>query len=152
MNYSFRCKCDQCPPDKQCCGEFDGISNCLTPVGNHAFSDIVLTTDDVEKMKSSGLDDIFENRDGLFFLKLNKNGSCPHFSADGKCLIYESRPSLCKAYPLYLDMFGGLCYINSCPGTCCQKGSDSNYSDQVKALLDVYQQLIDYYRTEFAKE
>lgn len=151
MNYSFRCKCDQCPPDQQCCGEFDGISNCLTPVENRLFSDIILTNADVEKMKNAGLDDIFENRNGLYFLKMNPNGSCPHFSNDRKCLIYENRPSLCKAYPLYLDMFGGLCYINSCPGTSNQKESDSNYSDQVNALLDVYQQLIDYYRTQFAK-
>lgn len=147
MNYSFSCKCDQCPPDKQCCGEFDGISNCLTPVGNHAFSDIVLTNADVEKMKSNGLDDIFENRDGLFFLKLNKNGSCPYFSADGTCLIYESRPSLCKAYPLYLDMFGGLCYINSCPGVGSQTSAYESYAPQINALLNIYQYLIDHYRS-----
>lgn len=148
MKYSFQCKCEQCPPDKQCCGEFDGVSTCLTPMGNQIFSDIVLTYADVEAMKMNGLEDIYENRDGLFFLKMNINGSCPHYLSDGKCKIYPYRPSLCKAYPLYLDMFGGLCFINSCPGANSQADNLSKYSHQISALLDVYQHLIDFYRSK----
>ena len=139
----FKCLGADCP--NHCCGAFNGINENLSIIGNRRFSDIILTDQDCDNLVAYGADEyIVEGENGLKRMRTLEDGTCTALE-QGKCKIYPARPSLCQAFPLYLDMFGGVCCINECKGY-----NDQNcFVDDKKALenlLDIYQYWIDYYR------
>jgi Fe-S-cluster containining protein len=93
------------------------VQNKLFPLYKHGFSDIALSKENVGYIRRIGKKDriYLDSKIGLWFVKLNKDKSCP-FHIKGSCEIYKSQPPMCKAYPFYLDHFAGLCIDTSCPG------------------------------------
>ena len=112
---NFRCLKEKCP--KSCCGPFNGVQSKLFSLYKHGFSDIALSRENVDYIRKIGKKDkaYLDNKTRLWFVRLNKDKSCP-FHIKGSCGIYKSQPPMCKAYPLYLDPFAGLCIDTSCPG------------------------------------
>ncbi len=67
-------------------------------------TDMLLSKDDVERIRKLGFDSKFFviKKNGWLYLK-NCNGRC--FFHDGtKCLIYENRPEGCRLYPVIFDI------------------------------------------------
>jgi len=132
----LKCLESQCP--HHCCKEFDGISAKISPFENtHSFSDIFLTDEDVSELVSLGYNNlIIRTESGLSKLKTFEDGLCSALE-DGKCAIYPHRPTICRAYPLYIDMFAGLCIMNDCPATskelCC------SFTDELHSIIKIYE-------------
>lgn len=138
----FNCKGKNC--ENHCCGAFDGISKKLNPLGGD-FTKIILLPGEAEKIKNAGRNDLIEiMSNGMGVMKTDENGLC-HGLVDGRCEIYEHRPAICKAFPLYLDMFAGICYVNEC-GAFRGDIPKEDYRDALDNLLDIYQFWIDYYK------
>jgi Fe-S-cluster containining protein len=93
------------------------VQNKLLSLCKHKFSDIALSRENADYIIKIGKKNkiYLDRKTGLWFVKPNKDNSCP-FHIKGLCKIYESQPPMCKAYPLYLDPFAGLCIDASCPG------------------------------------
>jgi len=140
---NFDCLGSSCP--NHCCGAFDGITPNLKSVEGRSFSDIILTPEDERSLREGGYDSyIVRGADGVARIKTAEDGTCSALK-DGKCLVYEHRPSICKAYPLYLDMFSGLCFVNECVAFT----EDIDVDDcrvALGSLLDLYEFWIDHYR------
>ena len=142
-NNNFKCLGNTCP--NHCCGSFNGISNRLTSISDVCYSDIILLPNDVENIRRIGREDLIAKAaNGLSKLKTYEDGTC-HALKDGRCLIYEARPAICKAFPLYLDMFAGISYINDCPAF-SEKINQEFYDRSKNSLLDIYQFWIDFYK------
>lgn len=137
----FRCKGIKCK--NHCCGAYDGVSQNLIPINGIKSSEIILLPKDVEKIRECGREDLIKSGDnGISTIKTYKDGTC-YALKNGKCEIYANRPSICKAYPLYLDMFTGVNRIKECEafvGDICV----SDCGDSLKALIDVYQFWVNY--------
>ena len=59
---------------------------------------------------------IMRHADGMFYIRLKKDGSCP-FWRDGICNIQDMKPAICRAYPLMdLDSSIGVVMDSRCPG------------------------------------
>ena len=142
---NFDCLGKDCP--NHCCGAYGAISDKLQSMSGVKFSEIILTDSDVQKIQNAGLERyILCGKDGLYRIKTHEDGAC-YALEDGKCAVYSVRPSICIAYPLYLDMFVGLCYLNECPAF-SESISVSDTHDALLNLLDIYQYWIDYYRKQ----
>lgn len=142
MNH-FLCKGKLC--NKNCCMEFNGISDRIIPFrGLIDFSDIVLSKDDFAALIEHGYQRFIDtSNEKIYKIKTSETGVCSAFSS-GKCLIYDFRPTVCKAYPFYIDMFAGLCTIKDCDAV----SNDSNmidYIDDIRAVLEVYKKWISFY-------
>lgn len=115
---NFECRGDSCK--NCCCGVFKGVNDRLSNIDSRPFDEIVLTEEDYENLYKCGRSDLIEEgysnqmHKNYRRLVLNKDGSCPA-RIDGKCSIYAYRPTLCRAFPFYFDMFTGLCAV-SCEG------------------------------------
>ena len=144
-NVGFSCLGAACP--NHCCGAFSGLSGKLKKLDKLAFTEIVLLPEDVTRIREAGKAAYIVRKDpDLFTMKTEKDGTCAALH-EGRCELYDVRPSLCKAYPLYLDLFAGLCYVSECPAFDPQMPV-SEYRDALRHLLDVYQYWIDRYRAE----
>lgn len=139
---NFKCLGKDCP--NHCCGAFDGISNKLKELSSISFSEIVLLPEDVERIEKARKEKyIISEENGIYKIATKRDGTCLALE-NGKCAIYEQRPTICKAYPLYIDMFAGLCYVNECSAF----NPDFNieeYRNALKSLLEIYKYWIDYY-------
>lgn len=117
----------------------------MQPLGNIDFSEIVLLPEDVNRLKEAGCEGLIRtNAEGIATILTAPDGTCAALK-DGRCAIYDARPAICRAYPLYLDMFTGACTLNECKAV----PSDLKLSDCKEALaslLDIYQYWICYYR------
>ena len=51
---------------------------------------------------------------GCFCIAIDENNVCPAFK-NGRCLIYNVRPDVCRLYPFYFDNFSGLFVHKDCP-------------------------------------
>lgn len=139
---NFKCLGKDCP--NHCCGAFDGISNKLKELSNVKFSEIILLPEDVESIKKAGKEKyIVSEVNGVHKIKTQEDGTCLALE-DGKCAIYEQRPSICKAFPLYIDMFAGLCYVNECSAFNPTSNTEE-YKNALKSLLEIYKYWISYY-------
>ena len=132
---NFRCKAENC--QHSCCGPFDGISKELCSMDSRPFDEIVLTDEDYRRLCQNGCAELTEEgysevaKKPYHKMALEENGTCKAWK-DGRCLIHQFSPTLCKAFPFYFDMFSGLCAIE-CEG----------FSDEIWADLSDYQQFID---------
>ena len=82
--------------------------------------------------------------DGISTIQTAPDGTCAALD-QGCCSVYEARPAICRAYPLYLDMFVGVCALTECKAVTPDIPLQS-YSENLKSLLDIYQYWIDYYK------
>ena len=139
----FCCQGEQC--SKSCCGAFSGFSDKLISVEGRFFKDIVLTPQDVNRLKESIYKDyIFTGADGIKRIKTNEQGVCNAYQS-GKCLINGFKPTICRCFPLYLDAFIGLCAFKECPSV-EEIYTVENYINEIEYLLDMYEFWILYYR------
>ena len=109
------------------------------------FSEINLLPDDFERLKSAHLEHLIVcKEDNIMRIRTEADGTCAALE-DGKCTIYDNRPAICRAYPLYLDMYVGVCALKECSGVPANMGIKPD-SEALRSLLDIYQYWIDYYR------
>ena len=146
---NFECCADKC--GHNCCRVFNGVTNGMTSVDGRPFDEIVLTDEDCRNLHACGRSDLIEEgysiqmRKAYYRLNLNEDGSCKALE-DGKCSIYSHRPTLCRAFPFYFDMFAGLCAIN------CEGFSDDcrvplkNCAPAFEAVRKLYMFWTDFYR------
>lgn len=141
----FKCLGADCP--NHCCGAYSGGSSALHPLGSIGFSEIILLPEDVERLKNAGYEHLIRtNSEGIATIHTASDGTCAALK-DGRCNIYDARPAICRAYPLYLDMFTGACTLNECKAVppdlqLC------NCKEALYSLFDIYQFWIDYYRNK----
>lgn len=115
---NFCCKMSEC--SHSCCGPFSSITENLDNIDNRPFDEIVLTDADYKKIFAGGYVDLVEDGYSKDMAKsyhrmaLEADGTCKAF-VNGKCSIQAVKPTLCRAYPFYFDMFSGLCAIR-CDG------------------------------------
>lgn len=139
----FPCLGAACP--NHCCGAYEGITPNLQSLGPVKFSEIILLPEDAENLRNANFGHlILVKEDGIARIKTAPDGTCAAL-VDGKCDVYDCRPAICRAYPLYLDMYVGVCALKECPGVTSQMTLE-NHPDALKSLLDVYQYWIDCYR------
>lgn len=111
---NFVCLGDQCP--NNCCGPFGGVQRGIDSFDGRKFSEIVLTPEDAKRLLGSGCSHLMElTADGGYRMRTEKDGTCVALK-DGLCSIHQIKPTLCKAFPFYIDMFVGLCGVTECPG------------------------------------
>jgi len=106
-------KCINCK--NNCCSKsFVGLVDAFKHDDTDLFNQILLSQNEVNKIIEKFGADFIEYIDGQAYLALNKDRSCKAFK-DGKCLIYDCRPDVCKLYPFYFDPFCGICVDKNCP-------------------------------------
>ena len=131
---NFSCQKHLCK--SSCCGPFGGISCELVSVDRRPFEEIVLTPEDYRRIYSAGyaelIEEGFSEQTGKKYFKmaLEEDGTCRAFSR-GLCSINNIKPTLCKAFPFYFDMFSGLCAI------ACEGFSDEHWSELEGCLGDI---------------
>lgn len=139
----FNCLGAACP--NHCCGAYTGISPNLQTTGSTLFSEIVLLPEDVSRIQEAGYEHLIVHKnDKLSCIKTAPDGTCAALS-NGRCAIYDYRPSICRAYPLYLDMYTGVCLLKECPGV-SEDISIADFSYNLNYLLNIYQYWINFYR------
>lgn len=138
----FTCLGKKCP--NHCCGDFKGFSDYLKSLSGISFTEIILTNKDKEILEEASLDHLIVDKGkGVCTIKTSPNGTCIALQ-EGECSIYENRPSICKAFPLYLDLYVGLCADKMCPSF-IEREEISEYKESLKSMLDIYSFWIDYY-------
>lgn len=148
---NFRCKMNDCA--HSCCGPFSAITDNLNSVEGRPFDEIVLTEQDYKNIYRAGFGDLIEEAKSEAMNKsyhkmaLFPDGTCKAF-VDGKCIIQSVKPTLCKAFPFYFDMFSGLCAIN-CEGFDDQNSIPvSSLSSCFEAARKMYEFWIEFYSTQ----
>ena len=133
---NFTCLKDECP--SSCCGPFGGVQRGIDSVDGRQFSEIVLTDEDAKRLIESGCSHLIEPTErGRYRMKLLEDGTCSALK-DGRCSIHKIKPTLCRAFPFYVDMFVGLCGVTECPGFGSGWTKIENLQDEVKAAKDMY--------------
>ena len=123
---NFSCRMHLC--QHSCCGPFSGVANNITSIEDRPFEEIVLTPEDYKQIYSSGYIDLVEEsyspQTGKKYYKmaLEPDGTCKALK-NGLCSINSVKPTLCRAFPFYFDMFSGLCAIN------CEGFSDEYWTE-----------------------
>jgi Fe-S-cluster containining protein len=158
---NFRCLAEKCP--NSCCGPFAGVQQLTAAlrksdvgrsrgeseddfIHNDAqtiFTLIRLSDADVARLLDNGLGDMIVRRgtpdEPLYYLRLNEDGSCKALDANHKCTIYGARPAVCRAFPFYIDMFGGLSMIGSCPGVGAGRSKLKDHAAEIAAVRELYE-------------
>lgn len=115
---NFRCRMERC--GNCCCGPFEGIGGNISNVEKRPFSEIVLTEEDLSALLRNGREDLVEEHvselTGRTYhtMRTGDDGRCLAHT-DGRCSVNGFKPTLCRAFPFYFDMFSGLCMIR-CEG------------------------------------
>jgi len=145
----LKCLGARCP--NHCCKEYSGFSDRLQAIDSTGFSEIILLPRDVDNLRKAGMDSlIVKSSEGHWTIATSKEGVCGALT-DGKCSIYPFRPAICRCYPLYLDLFVGMCELTECPGV--EFGKPKHYDRTcVEELLSIYEYWIQYYRGKSEKE
>ena len=145
---NFCCRMQHCT--HSCCGPFAGITGELNNIDRRPFDEIVLTGEDYDLLYANGYADLIEEgyspemKKRYYKMALEEDGTCKAF-VDGKCLIHEISPSLCKAFPFYFDMFSGLCAI-ACEGFGDDHWTDlSQYKSNFEYARKMYEFWMDFY-------
>ena len=138
----FHCLGADCP--NHCCGAYAGFSPHLQNAGAVLFSEIILLPEDQERMRKAGFAHlIVQKSNGISCIRTAEDGTCAAL-CNGKCSVYDCRPSICRAYPLYLDMYTGVCVQKECPGV-NQETIPEDLPENLNSLLKIYQFWIDRY-------
>lgn len=153
----FTCLGSECP--NTCCGPFHG-TRALAPVLSHEdlgpvlgndgdngaeasiFAQIRLTDRDVLRLQRAGLDEYIVRRGDAaapdYYMRLAADGSCAALAKDGLCGIHASRPTLCRAFPFYFDLFAGLAMVESCPGVGAGEQTVDHLRTDIGAAVEMY--------------
>jgi len=155
----FVCLGSECP--NTCCGPFHGtraLHAALTPEDLGAalgetsevlqsdkasiFAQIRLTPSDVERLQSAGLDHLIVRRGSVdapnYYLRLKPDGTCAALSPTNLCSIHPHRPTLCRAFPFYIDLFAGLTMVSSCPGVGAGEQTVAELREEITAAAVMY--------------
>ena len=133
---NYICLRQKCP--NSCCGPFGGVQRGIDSIEGRSFAEIVLTTEDYRRLLDAGCAHLIErDSNGECHMRLLEDGSCMAFE-DGKCSINDYKPTLCRAFPFYVDMFVGLCGIISCPGFGRGWTLLSQLNPEIEATLKLY--------------
>lgn len=154
----FACLGSAC--QNSCCGPFHGTT-AVRAVLEHAdlgddiqrpgreglapeasiFAQIRLTEHDVRRLQDAALDGAIVRRGDpsspSYYLKLKPDGTCESLSPDGMCSIHHSRPTLCRAFPFYIDMFVGLSMVEACPGVGAGESSVADLQEEIEAAVEM---------------
>lgn len=142
----FDCLGNDCK--NHCCKSYSGMESKMRQLSGISFEKIILLPDDIAKIKDIGRTDLLADppSNGIVTIKTAKDGTCAAL-VNGRCSIYNNRPAICHAYPLYLDMFTGVCVLNE-----CEAAASVDYLSELKAnlfsLMEIYRFWIDYYEKE----
>lgn len=110
-------------------------------------SQIPLIEDDYNRIVNAGFEKFTEcTKGGEYLLRTELDGTCKAL-CKGKCLIYDVRPAQCKGFPLYLDMFSGLCILTDCEGVSYNENSTKDWKKEIKSVLAMYKYWIKYYES-----
>jgi len=156
----FVCLANRCP--RSCCGPFEGLS-ALQPAlalfdlglpleGTEEsskrkdislFAQIRLTTKDVKRLQDGGADHLIIRRGKPwtphYYLRLKPDGACAAFASDKTCSIHSIRPTICRAFPFYIDMFAGLSLIKACSGINAGETAVSELEEEICASVEMAQ-------------
>lgn len=134
---NYTCLMEECP--QSCCGPFGGVQKGIDSIYGTDFSEITLTNEDSSKIISEGFAYLIELMEGgVYRMKLEADGSCAAF-VDGKCSIHSINPSICRAFPFYIDMFVGLCAVSAtCPGVGSGWLDLKEINPEIEAARDMY--------------
>ena len=145
---NFACRMHLC--QHSCCGPFAGVAADITNVEDRPFEEIVLTPEDYKKIYSAGhaalIEEGYSEHMGKSYYKmaLESDGTCRALR-DGLCTIQDTKPTLCRAFPFYFDMFSGLCAID------CEGFSDEYWTEiencqyALEAAKRMYEFCLDFY-------
>ena len=162
----FACLGSDCP--NTCCGPFHGtralqaalshgdLGNVLRGAGDppergqlevSLFALIRLLEVDVKRLQDAGLDHLIVRRGAAdqpaYYLKLEPDGTCSALRSDKLCSIHSHRPTLCRAFPFYFDLFAGLSLVASCPGVNAGETPVEELQGEVEAAKAMYQFWLD---------
>ena len=144
----FNCKKQKCT--SSCCGAFNGISDSMIPIGTRKFYDIILTPKDLEHLHNSHFKDfIYIAEDGIGRVKTAEDGTCQAFKA-GKCLLNKFKPTICQCFPLYLDIFIGLCAIKNCPSV-TEDHTIESFTSELEKLIEMSEFWLTHYKQTLKK-
>jgi len=108
-------------------------------------TEIILLPKDIDRLTQAGYSHLIRKYpNGMARLDTATDGTCVAL-IDGRCSVYSCRPAICRAYPLYLDMFSGVCALTECKAVPDDMQLD-DYAEELENLLDIYQFWIDQYR------
>ncbi len=145
---NFSCRMHLC--QNSCCGPFAGITSHLTNIEERPFEEIVLTPEDYKKIYSAGhaelIEEAYSEHMGKKYYKmaLECDGTCKALK-NGLCSINDIKPTLCKAFPFYFDMFSGLCAID-CEGFSDEYWTEvENCSYALESAKEMYEFWLDFY-------
>jgi len=155
----FLCLGGDCP--NTCCGPFHGtqaVDAALTyedlgPVTGtdqdidaervSIFSQIRLTEDDIERLRSAGRDWLMIRRGEPdspdYYMRLRDDGTCAALGGDGLCSIHPHRPTICRAFPFYVDLFAGLSLVTACPGVGAGEQPVARLLPEITAAVEMYE-------------
>lgn len=145
---NFSCRMHLC--QHSCCGPFAGVAQHIASVEDRPFEEIVLTPEDYKQIYSAGYADLIEEsvspQTGRTYYKmaLEADGTCKALKK-GLCSIQNVKPTLCRAFPFYFDMFAGLCAID------CDGFSDDYWTElencqyALEAARKMYEFWLDFY-------
>ena len=140
----FHCKTPAC--SKHCCKSYNGNADRLQSIDNNNFSEIILLPEDKERLLAAGYECLVKESGNKhhFIIATEEDGTCLALEND-ICTIYDLRPAICRAYPLYLDMFAGICEQRECSGVI--DGDPREYNKEtISSAIDVYEYWIKYYK------
>ncbi len=157
---AFTCLGSECP--NTCCGPFHGtraLESALTQADLGTllgesdekmaqaksipiFAEIRLTPEDIERLQNAGHDGLIVRRktgeQTAHYMRLTPDGSCAALSPDKRCSIHPSRPTVCRAFPFYVDLFAGLSMIASCPGVGAGEQTVRELEPEIRAAISMY--------------
>ena len=122
----------------------------ISNLDRRPFDEIILTNEDYEHIYESGHSELIEEETSpitgkrYYRMALHPDGTCKAFK-NGRCTINAFKPTLCKAFPFYFDMFSGLCAI------LCEGFSDEcdtrleECKESFEAARKMYEYWIDFY-------
>lgn len=131
-----KCLGDKCP--NHCCTEkFKGLSEVLSVSAKDSGMPL-LNEEEVARIKNSGNLEYITYIEGKPYLKVYDNNRCAAFK-DGKCLIYDVRPDVCKLYPFYFDQSCGFCKDKHCPGNFTLDDVTQEHYEILKKRINLYE-------------
>ena len=138
---NFVCLMEACP--KSCCGPFGGVQIGIDSVDGREFHDIRLTADDSKRLLEAGCAELITRApNNEYHMRLMEDGTCVAFK-NGHCTIHKEKPTLCRAFPFYIDMFVGLCGVTSCAGFGQGWTDLANLAEEIEATKEMYRFWLD---------
>lgn len=133
---NFACLRDKCPAS--CCGPFTGPHSDLASIEGRKFSDIILTKADYSRLLAAGMSNLVIQAGNHQKMRLLPDGTCCALK-DGMCTIHAAKPTVCRAFPFYIDMFVGLSGVTSCPGFGAGWTSMDDLQSEIAAAKKMYE-------------